>query len=332
MILSKYNEIMNNITVDPEMKTRIMSAVSAAIKEQGTGTGSAETKKAHGNVRTVSVHEPAKVTDIPKEEVKAPVRRKAKKTPIIVISSIAAGIVVIMGVLFVFNYLGLSSSSPSSTMFKSFDVPGGGHANSAAEATTAGNYDAAEACAETQANDAGEYSLDAEADGDDHNIKDDIRNATGDQNKNTFSIGTVSVDIQTDASEGMGDARIDGISRALPFDMKGSGSGKYSDTISQEVFFGDNGEKVIVFTAPEGTDLVGEIAHVDSSMGVDGTTPAGIPAKFYRIKFGNVYELAEGETSDEVNAIVFNKDGMTYLIIFSDIQPVDVIGRVADAV
>lgn len=331
MILSKYNEIMNNITVDPEMKNRIMSAVSAAIKEQGTGTGSAETRKAHGTVRTANVHEPAKVTAIPAEEAKAPVRRKAKKTPIIVISSIAAGIIVIMGALFVFNYLGMSSSSPSSTMFKSFDVSGG-HADNAAEATTAGRYDAAEACAETQANDAGEYSLDAEADENDYDIKDDIRNATGDQNKNTFSIGTVSVDIHTDASEGMGDARIDVISRALPFDMKGSGSGKYSDTISQEVFFGDNGEKVIVFTAPEGTDLLGEIAHIDSSAGVDGTTPAGIPARFYRIKFGNVYELAEGETSDEVNAIVFNKDGMTYLIIFSDVQPVDVIGRVADAV
>lgn len=331
MILSKYNEIMNNITVDPEMKNRIMSAVSAAIKEQGTGTGSAETRKAHGTVRTANIHEPAKVTAIPAEEAKAPVRRKAKKTPIIVISSIAAGIIVIMGALFVFNYLGLSSKSASSTMPKSFDLTGD-RANDAAETTAAGIYEAAEACAETVGADDAGYSDGENNYKNSYNIEDDIRTATGD-NKNTLTVGTVSINIQeTDASEGMGDARIDGISRALPFDMKGSGSGKYSDTISQEVFFGDNGEKVIVFTAPEGTDLLGEIAHIDSSAGVDGTTPAGIPARFYRIKFGNVYELAEGETSDEVNAIVFNKDGMTYLIIFSDVQPVDVIGRVADAV
>ena len=49
MILNKYNEIMNNVTVDPEMKNRIMGAVSAAIKEQ---SGSAV------------------VTDIPKDKIR----------------------------------------------------------------------------------------------------------------------------------------------------------------------------------------------------------------------------------------------------------------------
>ncbi len=37
MILNKYNEIMDRITVDPEMKSRVMGAVSAAIKDQANG-------------------------------------------------------------------------------------------------------------------------------------------------------------------------------------------------------------------------------------------------------------------------------------------------------
>ena len=97
MILNKYNEIMSNVTVDPEMKSRIMGAVSAAITEQ---SGSAV------------------VTDIPKDKIRnensgnknqvrkaevkpAQTRKKAKKTPIAIISSIAAGVLVIAGALFV---------------------------------------------------------------------------------------------------------------------------------------------------------------------------------------------------------------------------------------
>ena len=76
--MNKDNEIMNSVTVDPEMKKRIMSSVSAAIREQGSSTGSVnrpEVRKAP---------ESARVSGIPKEQREeqpvAPVRKKAKKT------------------------------------------------------------------------------------------------------------------------------------------------------------------------------------------------------------------------------------------------------------
>ena len=76
--MNKYNEIMNNVSVDPAMKTRIMSAVSAAIKEQDSGTVNAEAVRKPEIRRTP---EPAHISEIPKEEPQAPVRKKAKKTP-----------------------------------------------------------------------------------------------------------------------------------------------------------------------------------------------------------------------------------------------------------
>ena len=41
----KYNEIMSNATVDPEMKSRVMAAVSKAIREQPGGAVVTELKK-----------------------------------------------------------------------------------------------------------------------------------------------------------------------------------------------------------------------------------------------------------------------------------------------
>ena len=152
--------------------------------------------------------------------------------------------------------------------------------------------------------------------------------------------------VRLDENDTMGDERLDRLSKVLPFTIKGSGSGMYSDTIAEEVFFGNNGEKVLLFSAPEGTDLINVISldnspegtvseiifHQNRTDGVPGTTPEGQAVTYYRVEFGNVTELAEGETSTDVNAAVFNKNGSTYLIIFSDIQPVDVIGSVIDVI
>jgi hypothetical protein len=352
MILIKYNEIMNNVTVDPAMKSRIMSSVSAAIKEQKGTSGDAGNTARPGAVkapetrRTPEVKKPpeikktqgpAKVTVIPQEEGEAPVRvkRKARKTPIVVISSIAAGILVIAGALFVFgNMFGASKSAaeaPAHNAAMQWD--------SAAE--TEAGYDsyAESTAAPVEAEDIN-YAA-----GETRDYSYDINN----KNSLTAEVTTVAgitVDLNDDADEEKNDTRFDGIAGSLPFDIKGSGSGQFSETITEEVFFGNNGEKVLLFTAPEGTDMinviyldnspestVSELLHQNRAIeGVDGTSPDGTTIKLYRIAFGNVNELSEGETSSDVNAAVFTKNGYTYLLIFSDIQPVEVIGRVVDAV
>ena len=329
--MNKYNEIMSNVTVDPEMKSRIMGAVSAAIKEQADSAKVTEIPK-----DKKPVHESGNKSGVRKAEVKpVETRKKAKKTPIALICSIAAGVLVIAGALFVMQYLKTSEAASTTIQQHSAQV------DSVALDTIANeNYE------ETVAslNNGGVEAENPEAATDGFLSGSSNYAATIDDERDV-NTKTVEIDItsrstedtvegdDTDASEVMGDARLDRISRALPFDLKGSGSGVFSDTITEEVFFGVNGEKVIVCSAPEGTDdLIKQVFHQTPAAGLDGTSPFGVPAKLYRVTFGNVTELAADETSSDVNAAVFVKNGKTYLIVFSDIQPAAVILKLVDAV
>lgn len=325
---------MNNVTVDPEMKNRIMGAVSAAIKEQ---SGSAV------------------VTDIPKDKIRnensgnknqvrkaevkpAQTRKKAKKTPIAIISSIAAGILVIAGAVFVVNYFHLGQNfRTSENTVKSVDTHSAALNTEAVEEVyeeTVAGFDNAGAAETTEGATDGILGINT---GNSNNYTADISTDAADRENKTVGIDiTVSTTLredESDESEVMGDARLDRIARALPFDIKGTGSGVFSDSISEEVFFGVNGEKVLLCSAPEGTDdLIKQVFHQTPAEGVAATSPSGIQVTLYRVTFANVKELTDDEVSAEVNAAVFVKGGKTYLLVFSDTQPVDVILGVADAV
>ena len=334
MILNKYNEIMNNVTVDPEMKNRIMGAVSAAIKEQ---SGSAV------------------VTDIPKDKIRnensgnknqvrkaevkpAQTRKKAKKTPIAIISSIAAGVLVIAGAVFVVNYfhLGQNFETSDNTM-KSVDTHSAALNTEAVEEVyeeTVAGFDNAGAAETTEGATDGILSINTGSSYNytaDHDPGTDNRDA---ENKTIdITVSTTLPEEESDESEVMGDARLDRIAKALPFDIKGSGSGVFSDSISEEVFFGVNGEKVLLCSAPEGTDdLIKQVFHQTPAEGVAATSPSGIQVTLYRVTFANVKDLTGEEVSADVNAAVFVKGGKTYLLVFSDAQPADVILGVVDAV
>lgn len=327
---------MNNVTVDPEMKNRIMGAVSAAIKEQsGSAVVTDIPKDKIGNESS------DKKGQVRKAEIKpAQTRKKAKKTPIAVISSIAAGVLIIAGVLFVVRYLNLAKSTRAENTVQVHNDSVDFAANTEAveevayEETVAG-FDNAVAETTEGATD-GILSITA---GSTYNYSADP--ATDDYNRDGEN-KTVNIDMpssttlqedESDESEVMGDARLDRIARALPFDIKGTGSGIFSDLISEEVFFGVNGEKVLLCSAPEGTDdLIKQVFHQTPEAGLDATTPSGIQVKLYRVTFANVKELTDDEVSADVNAAVFVKDGKTYLLVFSDVQPADVILGVVDAV
>lgn len=332
--MNKYNEIMNNVTVDPEMKNRIMGAVSAAIKEQ---SGSAV------------------VTDIPKDKIRndnsgnknqvrkaevkpAQKRKKAKRTPIAIISSIAAGILVIAGAVFVVNYfhLGQNFRTSENTM-KSVDTHSAALNTEAVEEVyeeTVAGFDNAVAEETTEGATDGILSINT---GSSYNYSADQVPGTDNreaENKTIdITVSTTLPEEESDESEVMGDARLDRIARALPFDIKGSGSGVFSDSISEEVFFGVNGEKVLLCSAPEGTDdLIKQVFHQTPAEGVAATSPSGIQVTLYRVTFANVKDLTGEEVSADVNAAVFVKGGKTYLLVFSDAQPADVILGVVDAV
>ena len=129
----------------------------------------------------------------------------------------------------------------------------------------------------------------------------------------------------------IGDERLDRISKALPFDLMGTGSSAYGENIAVEIFLGTAGEKVLLYVAPEGTDLMKEL-YTAKYEGTAGTTTGGTSVTFYRIPFNNVKALAKGETSTDVNAALFTKGGKTYLILFSDIYSADAISKVIDAI
>lgn len=334
MILNKYNEIMNNVTVDPEMKNRIMGAVSAAIKEQSGSAVVTDIPK--DKIRNEN---PGNKNQVRKADVKpAQKRKKAKKTPIAIISSIAAGVLVIAGAVFIVNYFHLGQNFVTSeNAMKSVDTHSAALNTEAVdevyEETVAG-FDNAVADETTEGATDGILSINT---GSSYNYSADQvpRTDNRDAENKTIDI-TVSTTLpeeESDESEVMGDARLDRIARALPFDIKGSGSGVFSDSISEEVFFGVNGEKVLLCSAPEGTDdLIKQVFHQTPAEGVAATSPSGIQVTLYRVTFANVKDLTGEEVSADVNAAVFVKGGKTYLLVFSDAQSADVILGVVDAV
>ena len=191
----KYNEIMSHITVDPELKSRVMSAVSNAIKENPDGA--------------------AVVTDIPESpKAEAPAKKKAKKTPIAIISSIAAAILVLAGVMFVFKMMN-NTKSAESTQRNHNKVD-------------SWNYEAA---ADTQPAEHGgdaegtwDYDLEDEIDkAVDGNVAEDTTTGNDKTYSSNASDITLGDDIYTilptrdknDYSTGMGDERLDIISRTL---------------------------------------------------------------------------------------------------------------------
>ena len=315
MILNKYNEIMDRVTIDPEMKSRVMSAVSTAIREQAEGA--AIVTEIHSGENS--------------EYTKTRTGKKAKRTPIVVISSIAAAVVVLLGALFIFKLMSSGSAKYAEATKNNLTVDGANFAaaqqteaalemeETTSQLTLGYNDEAPQAGAERggDGTDSGNnyYSVDTTSKGSTEDADLDMKNVT--------------VDISTDGTK---DDRVSNIGAALPFDLKGNGTGKLADGIITEVFLGEGGEKVVLYTADEGTNLVKNFDPSNKSAGQDAVSPMGTQVKLYRLAFGNVTDPVNGEASTEVNAALFTKNGNTYLLVFSDIQTVDIILGVVDAV
>ena len=368
---------MSNVTVDPEMKSRIMSAVSAAIKDQAEGSAivtelhqpeSADKKsgsdkhvkhtksdsesrpgvrsanpihsdsKSAGSKRIESKSSDSKSADSESTENKP--RRKAKRTPIVVFSSIAAAVLVLAGVAFIFSRLSSTTGArPADTSQAKSDY--------VAEGTVAGEIDTIldidiHGITAGEAN--SEDACETEDEGDDgaanyaaSTIKDvdegpEATEAGDDDRDGGAAETTTAATTAGDYDEGIGDERIDRISRALPFDLKGNGSGVFADNITTEIFFGEGGEKVLLLTAPADVDLLAAYAPSVKTAGETITSPAGTSVTFYHIEFGNVAGLESDVIPTEVNAAYFIRDGKTYLLVFSDVQTTDVMLGVVDAV
>ena len=313
---------MSNVTVDPEMKSRIMSAVSKAIKDQDGGAAVTD------------------LTDIRSEDIpetdNEPVRKKARRIPVALITSIAAGLIVVIGaVLFIDAYLTKAKAAGPQVKEHSSEVAMvNDQIDSAIGANGGDVYEATTTTADL--NGAADTEAETPEDKDPGN-----KTALNIDNKNyAVSSGTYNLNPDTtrlpgdkedvDYSQGIGNERIDKISRKIPFDLESTGSGKYADGSTKEVFFGEGGEKLIIVTASEETDVLKKVFPSNKSTAVAGTTPGGLAAELYYVPFGNVPKLGKNETTDKVNAAVFKKNGFKYLIVFSDTVSPDVLYGLID--
>ena len=328
--MNKYNEIMSKVTVDPEMKSRIMSAVSQAIKDQAENPANTDSNGDGPFTVTDLTNINETKTEIKETRTEERPKRRFKVIPIAIISSIAAAVLVLLGVVWFFaTYLGA--------------------AKSASETVRSHNSKAEDVSMEIDAVLGGENYAPTEANSDSSpepgaDVTEGTTTTAEDNGNKNYSVGVNSSTKTIDGTKlpgetedvdyvsGIGNARIDKISKKLPFDLKSTGSGTYSDGSLKEVFMGENGEKVIVVTTFEGTDVLKKVFPSNKSVAVSGTTPGGIAVELYYVEFGNVPKLGKGETTTNVNAAVFMKNGYKYLIVYSDIVAPEVIYDLVDVI
>lgn len=329
MILNKYNEIMSNVTVDPEMKSRIMSAVSKAIKDQDGGAAVTDLT----DIRSEDIPE----TDNEPDDSGEPVRKKARRIPVALITSIAAGLIVVIGaVLFLGAYLTKAKAAETQVKEHNSEVAKvNDQIDSAIRANGGDVYEATTTVADLNG-----AAADTEAETPEDKDRGNNPALSIDNKNYAVSSGTYNLNPDTtrlpgdkedvDYSQGIGNERIDKISRKIPFDLESTGSGKYADGSTKEVFFGEGGEKLIIVTASEEADVLKKVFPSNKSVAVAGTTPGGLAAELYYVPFGNVPKLGKNETTDKVNAAVFKKNGFKYLIVFSDTVTPDVLYGLID--
>lgn len=295
--MNKYNEIMNGVTVDPEMKRRVMSAVSASIKEQS---------------------ERVVVTDIP-------VRKKANRgRTVALISSIAAGVLVIAGAIFISGYLNRAKTASESVVAHNSKMAevdsiineniaaGGTQGSEESESAADGADTVCETTAATTTPDA----------------KDGNSYFAGGSNKSTSKTLHTRTEKKISVTDDkyLTNKRAVTITAALPFEVTEYSTGVYDNLdISFEMFTGKNKESFMIIEGPENMDLKKELLDTEEA-GSKVVTTGGTEIELYSITSGKVGAATLS------NCAAFKKNGKSYLIIFSDHYDSDVFVKVTDII
>lgn len=295
--MNKYNEIMSHVRVDDEMHRRVMSAVSKALDEK-------ENKGAEAA-------SPAHVSKIEKTEDSAPVRRKAKVSGIRIIS-IAACVFLVAGgaVMFAKSFFSRSAKVES--------------AHYAAATTAAGDVsyeiDAALGGGAQGVNSNKKTTSRIEAGGNQSETEAAAKEETTVENeKDNAAVGATRA--QTVAPENKtatGDYR-----NLMPFKVKTAGSSTYGENnITAKVYTGENGEKAVVFSAKEGTDLVK--AYYPNFKGIPALLQTEGGQVFYGIDT-SVGAKQQVGTTGPYDAVTWTKNGTAYMLAFSKKTDVTVL-------
>ena len=295
--MNKYNEIMSHVRVDDEMHRRVMSAVSKALDEK-------ENKGAEAA-------SPAHVSKIERTEDIAPVRRKAKVSGIRIIS-IAACVFLVAGgaVMFAKSFFSRSAKVES--------------AHYAAATTAAGDVsyeiDAALGGGAQGVNSNKKTTSRIEAGGNQSETEAAAKEETTvEEEKDNAAVGATRA--QTVAPENKavtGDYR-----NLMPFKVKTAGSSTYGENnITAKVYTGENGEKAVVFSAKEGTDLVK--AYYPNFKGIPALLQTEGGQVFYGIDT-SVGAKQQVGTTGPYDAVTWTKNGTAYMLAFSKKTDVTVL-------
>ena len=215
--MNKYNEIMSNVTVDPEMKSRIMSAVSKAIKDQDGGAAVTDLT----DIRSEDIPE----TDNEPDDSGEPVRKKARRIPVALITSIAAGLIVVIGaVLFINAYLTKAKAAGTQVKEHNSEVAMvNDQIDSAIGANGGDVYEATTTVADGAAADTEAETPEDKTPGKNPALNIDNKNyavSSGTYNLNPNSTTRLPGEKEdVGYSQGIGNERIDKISRKIPFDL-----------------------------------------------------------------------------------------------------------------
>ena len=289
---------MSHVRVDDEMHRRVMAAVSKALDEK-------ENKGAEAI-------KPAHVSRIEKAEDRAPARRKAKVSVIRIIS-IAACVLIVAGgaVMFAKSFFSKSVKTESFHMAA---------AETTAAAVVNGNIDNAVGGDGVQGAHADKkINSKTTAGGEAPTAAAAKEEATQDEEKDAALEATTRA--QTFAPENK--TASSDYRTLMPFKVKTVGSSTYGENkISAKVYTGENGEKAIVFSAKEGTDLVK--AYYPNFKGIPALLQTEGGQVFYGIDT-SVGTNQQVGTTGPYDAVAWTKNGTSYMLAFNKKTDVTVL-------
>ena len=281
---------MSHIRVDDAMHRRIMDAVSGAI-EQGT--------------------EITPLNNVKEEDrVKTPIKRKAKVSVIRIISIAAAAILVVGGaVILSTRTMGTTKSMNEVAMeTRAMEVDSAMRLDGENRNLTNNKN------ASFSAGSAGKKKIDGTvinraADG---KKQEETIEGNEESDIKTYAPGSAPSEAPTEAEDD--DVKKGDIKDSLPFKVKTVGSGSLKGNIAMTVYTGEKGEKMILFKAPEGTNIV-KAYYPDFK---------GVPA-LLQTEAGQVFKAVDTSAGRNVvvknagpfDAVTWTKDGSSYMIAFS---------------
>ena len=305
--MSKYNDFMSHVRVDDEMHRRIMDAVSEAIKENAgskneTVNIKAEVQPLNSNAKTTAAK---------------PARRSV--IPLIRGLSIAAAAVLVVGGAIMLasrsggtktastqrvnNYeaalettaaeqidgaLGITSGN-SYTLDKNKKTAG--DAETGGKKSITGNLGIKGTTAETVAG----------------GVDSDIPRA--ENKEEDEGVRAVSPSEEADTKDANGDIR-----DSLPFKVKSVETWAFTTDISMTVYTGTNGEKAVLLTAKEGTDIVK--AYYPDFEGIPASLQTEGGQEFKAIDtFAGRNVLVKN--AGPFDAVTWTKNGTTYMLEFN---------------